>query len=257
MHLPIYVIHSPSLPERAIHVSHEMERTKLNWEWVTAYEVGEISPEIEGKWFTPGSKLSARQKSCALKHIVALEAIRDRDCERAIVFEDDIILCKNFISQLSRAMDESRSWKRPFVMDIGSATNFYTPADKLKNGSMLYAGAKRRNAEAYLIGSLEASLRLEWLAKHKITEPIDIEFNHCDAILGISIIWTEPPLAEQGSLTGKFKSSLDPKRRSHLKLRLQFPIQKFRRKYLKRWTNASRLSIRRIWRSTILDKTKH
>jgi glycosyl transferase, family 25 len=42
-------------------------------------------------------------------------------------------------------------------------------------------------------------------------------------------------LAEQGSLNGVFRSSLDRKGHGQLRLRIQFAVQKFRRRYLKRW----------------------
>jgi glycosyl transferase family 25 len=67
--------------------------------------------------------------------------------------------------------------------------------------------------------------------------PIDLALNRGDPEMGIPFLWPEPPLAEQGSLNGVFKSSLNQKDRSRLRLRLQFAVQKFRRKKLKRWLN--------------------
>ena len=68
-----------------------------------------------------------------------------------------------------------------------------------------------------------------------MAEPIDIAFNTGDPAMGIPFLWPEPPLAEQGSLNGAFRSSLDRKGHSRLRARIQFAIQKFRRRKLKRW----------------------
>jgi glycosyl transferase, family 25 len=90
-----------------------------------------------------------------------------------------------------------------------------------------------------VLGATEAQARLNWISRHPLREPIDISFNTGDPAMGIPFLWSEPPLAEQGSLNGMFKSSLQSKgRQSKLRLRLQFAVQKFRRKKLKRWLSA-------------------
>lgn len=237
--IPILVIHSRSLSERAAPLIGELSKITNFWGWVFDFEVTEITAEIERRWFTPDAPLSMRQKSCAMKHIAALQRVRDMAWEEAIIFEDDVLIDDNFGVKLAQVLDEAkRLWSPPFVIHLGSATNFYVPAAELRPGQMLYRGTRGRNAEAYVIGAKAAALRLDWLQKHKISEPIDLMFSASDAATGIDMIWTEPPLAEQGSLTGRFASSLDPKGRQRLILRLQFPVQKLRRKYLKRWLHA-------------------
>ena len=237
--IPILVLHSRSLSERAAPLIRELSKISNVWGWVFDFEVAEITAEIERRWFKPDAPLSMRQKSCAMKHIAALQRVRDMTWEKAIIFEDDVLIADNFGVKLALVLDEAkRLWSLPFVIHLGSATNFYVPAPELRPGQMLYRGTRGRNAEAYVIGAKTASLRLDWLEKHKISEPIDLMFNASDAATGIDMIWTEPPLAEQGSLTGRFPSSLDPKRRRRIVLRFQFAIQKLRRKYLKRWIHA-------------------
>ena len=90
-------------------------------------------------------------------------------------------------------------------------------------------------SEAYVLGAIEAKARLDWIVRHPMTEPIDIAFNTGDPAMGIPFLWPEPPLAEQGSLNGAFKSSLDRKGHGQLRLRIQFAVQKLRRRHLKRW----------------------
>jgi glycosyl transferase, family 25 len=234
--LPAYVIHSPSLPERRDHIEGELRKAGIaDFAWVTDFETSEITPQIDHQYFAAGAPLSLRQKSCALKHIVALQHIRDAGHDQALIFEDDAILGADFVQRLQGILIEAQNWPRPRILHLGAATNFCTPANRLRRGQSVYEGDRCRNMEAYVLGAPEASARLAWVARHLMDLPIDFVFNAGDKAMGIPFLWPEPPLAEQGSLTGAFKSSLSQKQHPQIQLRIQFAIQKFRRRYLKRW----------------------
>jgi glycosyl transferase, family 25 len=233
--LPAYVIHAKSLPERRDHIQRELDRAGIPFEWVLDFDADEITPEADAAWFAPGADLTIRQKSCALKHVVAMQRIADRGQDMALIFEDDAQLVPDFAERLKRVLDEAVRWPRPRILHLGAATNFYTPASQLRPGQIIYPGNRVRNMEAYVLGAIEAQARLDWIARHPMTEPIDIAFNTGDPAMGIPFLWPEPPLAEQGSLNGVFKSSLDRKDHGRLRLSIQFAVQKFRRRYLKRW----------------------
>ncbi|MDH6263327.1 glycosyltransferase family 25 protein [Bradyrhizobium sp. BR13661] len=233
--LPAYVIHSKSLPERAGHIRHELDRVGIPFEWILDFEVDEITPEVDALYFAKGAPLSIRQKSCALKHIVAMQRICKQQHDLALIFEDDAQLVPDFIARLRRVLAEAERWPRPRILHLGAATNFYTPAAQLKPDQSVYAGNRVRNMEAYVLGAPEAAARLDWIARHPMHEPIDIAFNRGDPAMGIPFLWTEPPLAEQGSLNGAFRSSLACKNHSQTRLRIQFTFQKLSRRHLKRW----------------------
>jgi glycosyl transferase family 25 len=236
--LPAYVIHCKSLPERAAHIRRELDRVGIPFEWVLDYDPEEITPEIEKTYFAPSSNLSIRQKSCALKHIVAMQRIRDRRQDLALVFEDDAQLVADFTNKLDRVLDEAGQWPRPRILHLGTASNFYTPLADLRPGQLIYRGSRVRNMEAYVLGAIEAQARLDWIARNPMVDPVDIAFNTGDPAMGIPFLWPEPPLAEQGSLNGLFRSSLTHKTRSRLRLRLQFTVKRLRwRRKLKRWTS--------------------
>ncbi len=233
--LPAYVIHAKSLPERTDHIQRELDRAGIAFEWVLDFDADEITAEVDRAYFAEGADLTLRQKSCALKHVVAMQRIRERGQDLALVFEDDAQLVPDFCAQLKRVLEEAERWPRPRILHLGAATNFYTPAALLRPGQIVYPGNRVRNMEAYVLGATEAQARLDWIARHPMHEPIDIAFNTGDPAMGIPFLWPEPPLAEQGSLNGVFKSSLDRKGHGQLRLRVQFAVQKFRRRYLKRW----------------------
>jgi glycosyl transferase family 25 len=237
--LPAYVIHAKSLPERTDHIRTELDRAGIAFEWVLDFDADEITPEVDIAYFQPDANLTAGQKSCALKHVVAMQHICERQQELALIFEDDALLVPDFAGQLRRVLAEAERWPRPRILHLGAATNFYTPASQLEPGRLIYEGSRVRNMEAYVLGAVEARARLDWISRNRMSEPIDIAFNRGDVEMGIPFLWPEPPLAEQGSLNGVFKSSLDTKHHSQLQLRVQFAIQKFRRRYVKRWLNFS------------------
>ena len=233
--LPAYVIHAKSLPERTEHIQRELDRAGIPFEWVLDFDADEITGDVDQAYFAEGADLTLRQRSCALKHIVAMQRIRERGHDLALVFEDDAQLVPDFCAKLARVMEEAERWPRPRILHLGAATNFYTPAAQLRPGQLVYVGNRVRNMEAYVLGAVEAEARLDWISRHPMHEPIDIAFNTADPALGIPFRWPEPPLAEQGSLNGAFKSSLDRKGHGQARLRVQFAVQKFRRRYLKRW----------------------
>jgi glycosyl transferase family 25 len=132
-------------------------------------------------------------------------------------------------------MKDAEKWPRPRVLHLGAATNFYTPASQLVDGQHVFEGSRVRNMEMYVLGWVEAQARLDWIARNRLDQPIDIAFNKADPELGIPFLWSEPPLAEQGSLNGTFESSLARKKRPLLQLKMQFWTQRFMRAKVKRW----------------------
>jgi glycosyl transferase family 25 len=233
--LPAYVIHAKSLPERTDHIQRELDRAGIAFEWVLDFDADEITADVDRAYFAEGSNLTLRQKSCAMKHIVAMQRIRERNQDLALVFEDDAQLVPDFVARLKRVLEDAERFPRPRILHLGAATNFYTPASQMRPGQIVYLGNRVRNMEAYVLGAMEADARLNWIARHPMTKPIDIALNAGDPEMGIPFLWPEPPLAEQGSLNGTFRSSLETKLRLPLQLRIQFAIQKFRRRHLKRW----------------------
>jgi len=232
--LPAYVIHAKSLPERTAHIQREMDRAGIAFEWVLDFDADEIPAEVDRAYFAPGADLTPGQKSCALKHVCAMQRISARGQDLALVFEDDAQLVPDFVDRLRLVLADAERWPRPRILHLGAATNFYTPAAQLRPGQIVYPGNRVRNTEAYVLGAVEAQARLDWIAAHPMDRPIDITFNSSDPAVGIPFLWPEPPLAEQGSLNGAFQSSLDRKAHGRMRLRIQFAVQKLRRRYLKR-----------------------
>jgi glycosyl transferase family 25 len=233
--LPAYVIHSTSLPEREDHIRRELQRAGISFEWILDMEPADISDEIDRKYFVPGADLTPGQKSCALKHIVAMQRIVENHHDLAFIVEDDTQFCDDFQNRLRPMLEAAKRWPRPRILHLGAATNFYVPASQIRPGELLYEGTRVRNMELYVLGRPEAEARLDWVYRNRLNEPIDIAFNRADPKLGIPFLWSDPPLAEQGSLNGRFESSLSRKKRNRFRMKVEFGLKRVYRGKIKRW----------------------
>ncbi len=227
----IYVINVRAFEQRRLHVSAELARYGLEAEFVHEWDARDLTPEIEAQWFVPSAGLNASQKSCALKHVAALRRIAERDESAALVLEDDVVLAPAFAEGVANALAEAPRYASPQVLFIGCGGNFYTPRSQRRPGQHLYPATRGRFADSYLIGADTARRRLDWIAANRIARPIDNQFELIDRTLGISMLWYEDPVVEQGSKNGLFQTSLEPAPPRPVQ-RLKFGWEKFRRKIL-------------------------
>lgn len=227
----IYVINVRAFEDRRRHVTAELARFGLEGEFVHEWDAMDLTPEIETRWFNAAAPLTANQKSCALKHVIALQRIVERGETAALVLEDDVVLSAEFAEGVRSALAEAPGHPESQVLFIGCGGNFYTPRSQRRPGQHLYPATRGRFADSYVIGAQTARRRLDWIAAHRISLPIDNQFEAIDKALGISMLWLEEPVVEQGSKNGLFQTALEvaPPRPVQ---RLKFGWEKFRRKYL-------------------------
>lgn len=227
----IYVINVRSFEDRRRHVEGELARFGLTGEFVHEYDAVDLTPGIEARWFVEGNDLRPNQKSCALKHVRALERIRERGHRHALVLEDDVVLSPGFAEGVSAALSESARWPEPRVLFIGSGGNFFTPRSQRVPGQRLYPAQRGRFGDSYILSAATAEKRLDWIGEHRIAKPIDNQFEAIDKALGITMLWLEDPVVEQGSKNGLFPSEVEPAPPPAVQ-RLKFGWEKLRRKYL-------------------------
>lgn len=226
----IYVINVRAFEDRRRHVLAELARFGLDCEFIHEFDAVDLTPELDVRYF-PRTSLSTGQKSCALKHVAALERIVARSQRAALVLEDDVVLSDEFPEGLAAALSEAARYPEPHVIFIGSGGNFYTPRSQRKPGQRLYPALRGRFADSYIIGSEAAAMRLDWIRSKGIAEPIDNQFQSIDLALGIRMLWLEEPVVEQGSKNGMFETVLEQAPPRPIQ-RFLFAWEKFRRKYL-------------------------
>lgn len=231
----ILIINVRSFVERRKHIQAQLFRFGLEGEFVHAFDAVDIDKQINDKYFK-GTGLRPAQKSCSLKHIVALERICSRGWRRALILEDDAVLAETFPAGLKQALIESSRHRCPHVIYLGCGGNQDTPRSQRIAGQHLYKNNRGRFTDSYVIGITEASARLEWMSANKMDLPIDLAFDAMDRLVGNEILWFEDPVVEQGSKNGAFETTLQPGRTAKAQ-RLHFA-----------WKRLWQKHVRQIWR---------
>jgi len=227
----IYILNVRCFEKRRIHVKKELDRFGLEAQFIFDWDISDLTGAVIKKFFRTNSGLSLAQKSLAMKHITALQKIIDKEQETALILEDDVVLADNFLDGVNRALLERPLYPKENVIFIGCGGNFYTPKSERQLGKSLYINKRGRFADSYIVGKHTAQLRLNWLLDNKIDKPIDNQFEYIDNLLGITMLWLEDPIVEQGSKNGLFTTQLEPSS-PRLIQKLKFSWEKIRRKYL-------------------------
>lgn len=226
----VYVINVKAFHQRREFMEAQLLNHDMTAEFMLDGDADELTAEIINKYFV-GDNLSDNQMSCALKHIMALESIVEKKQQQALVLEDDAIFSPSFNEGLCYALEETPRFDGPKVIFIGCGGNFYTPKSLRKPGQHLYVGARGRFADSYIIDCNTAQKRLDWIIGNRVSLPIDNQFEKIDRELGISMLWLEEPVVEQGSKAGLFMSALEKAPPTWLQ-NLLFSFEKLKRKYI-------------------------
>lgn len=227
----VYVLNVKKFTQRRIFMEKQLAKAGLQAEFIFDWDADELTDEIIDRYFAKNNNLSAAQKSCALKHITALQKVAESSSATALILEDDAVFAKEFSLGLQRALTQGEQFSDDKVIYIGSGGNFYTPKSQRKPGQYLYLATRGRFADSYIINSATAQKRLDWIMTHKVSEPIDNQFEQIDQQLGIEIVWLEDPVVEQGSKNGLFDSTLEPAPPTWVQ-NLLFNFEKLKRKYI-------------------------
>lgn len=226
----IFVLNVKAFHQRRTFMEQQLAEHALQADFVFDWDAEELTEQVIDQFFTADNPLSAGQKSCAMKHVLALQKTVEAQGV-CLVLEDDAVLSKDFTQGLQHALQQSEQFPGDKVIYIGSGGNFFTPKSQRVAGQYLYIGHRGRFADSYLIDSATAQKRLDWIATHKIAKPIDNQFEDIDKQLGIKIVWLEDPVVEQGSKNGLFNSALEAAPPLWLKA-IQFGWEKLKRKYI-------------------------
>jgi glycosyl transferase family 25 len=231
MALPSFLAHADHLVERKARLVPQLAAAALSPRWVTDFAPAEIVGAVDAAHFTSDSGLSGPQKSCAMKHVVILRAIVAEEIPAALVLEDDVALVPDFAARLGAILAEAPSPEGSYAIYLGSGDNRYPKPAHARLSEHLWRGDKARTTESYVVTLEAARRRLAWIEANRMHLPIDLLFTEIDPKLGVDTLWAHPPLTEQGSLNGAFRSAIDTDKAPFVK-RLEFAYRKLRRWYL-------------------------
>ncbi|HEX4583456.1 MAG TPA: glycosyltransferase family 25 protein [Burkholderiaceae bacterium] len=207
----VFVVSVRSFTDRIEHMRAQMARFGIRFEWMFDFDPESIDPAMLERTFAP-SDLKVTHQSLVLKHAATWRACVERKLSRVLVFEDDVVLAPDFADAFGRAMQQAARLAPGYLIYLGCGDNRYVQA-AAHSATTLVPGGPLSAADAIVFDRLAAQRRLDWMAGHRITRPADWLMREIDQQQGTAHFWLSEPIVEQGSMNGRFASSLDEKRR--------------------------------------------
>jgi glycosyl transferase, family 25 len=228
----VFVVSVRSFSDRIEHMRRQMARFDIRFEWVFDFDPDAIEPALIERVFAP-SDLGPGHRSLVLKHVATWRACVDRGLRRVLVFEDDVVLSERFDQVFRRALDEADSLAPGYLLYLGCGDNRYLEG-AFDSPALLLPGGPLSAADAIVFDRLAAQRRLEWLQTHRVTRPADWLMREIDRQCSTPHYWLAEPVVEQGSMNGRFASTLDQKRRRRGRLYawLRFRWSRWRYRHL-------------------------
>ena len=207
----VFVVSVRAFTDRIEHMRAEMARVGIRFEWVFDFDPDSIEPGLLERTFAP-SDLKISHQSLVLKHAATWRACVERNLRRVLVFEDDVVLAQDFSRVFERAMREADRLAPGYLIYLGCGDNRYVEG-AAQAPTALVPGGPLSAADAIVFDGEAARRRLDWMSHHRVTRPADWLMREVDRDCGTPHFWLSEPVVEQGSMNGRFASSLDDKRR--------------------------------------------
>jgi GR25 family glycosyltransferase involved in LPS biosynthesis len=202
--MKIFVAHYSKLRERKEHIIEQFKKHNItNYEFIEKFDK-ELLTKEETKYFQPNMKLS--EISLFLKHIYIYREILER-YEEALIVEDDIILCDDFIALFTHY--RSLFPVNYDIVYLGNGCNLHVPLQHIQPSKHIYEMTNKYSkcTDSYMIQK-KACVQLLDYFKSGIKLPIDWWLTEASTQQDLSIFWVEPTLVSQGSQTNLFNSSI-------------------------------------------------
>lgn len=207
----VYVLSVRSFADRIAHMRSQLRRFGIAFEFVFDFDPNAIPPGVLARRFAP-SDLTLAHQSLVLKHVETWRRCVAHGHRRVLVLEDDALLADDFVSALAQALREAEALAPGWMLYLGRGDNRHPGGGA--GSRALVAGGPLPATDSLVFDRAAALRRLNWLRTRRITRPADWLLREIDAAVGVRHCWLREPLVEQGSMTGRFASVLDGKRRS-------------------------------------------
>jgi len=224
----IYVIHYTKLDERKKNIISILEKINIPYEFINEYDQDQLQ-DIKGILYNtdvleynrkiqvyknhmygipPFRPLSDAEISCTIKHIIAIKKLSE-ECECGLILEDDAIpYGSDFLIEAEKSINEApENWGSIFIGN-GCGDNFINMKEKYRVSNTLYKvnHPATNCAEAYILNKKTAKKIYDNILPFQ--QISDWEIACCFGLQNIDVYWRIPSLIYQGSISGKFKSTL-------------------------------------------------
>jgi GR25 family glycosyltransferase involved in LPS biosynthesis len=201
----VYVCHYTKLSERREVTNSILSDNKISPKWIITNDKEDINQEnlkdfvninkplgLEGIHKNRTLRLS--EISLILKHRDCWLDIIKNDYKSALILEDDVLLCDDFLNKFNlQIKDISNDFD---IIWIGSCCNLHD--QNIVSGKYLYKNNGSRCTHAYLISNKCALKMLDFVNTNNY--PADFMFNKAISELGLENYWMEPDLIIQNPL---------------------------------------------------------
>jgi len=218
--MKIFVLHYSKLIERKRSIIEQfIKHNIINYEFIEKYDKDEITDEESNLFIdTYIDTYNKGTMSLHLKHFYVYKEIAEK-YESGLIFEDDVILCENFMEILQLYISELDTYDMLF---IGNGCNLHIDKDRINpnqymykkniNPSILEGDGAARCCDSYIVSNKCSKKLCEYISinsinKNKITLPVDFWLNEVARYYNFDVFWAEPSIVIQGSEYGLFSSS--------------------------------------------------
>lgn len=222
-----YVIHYTKLQDRKQEISSILDNEKIKYKFVEEYDKEYIennpyylpdkfmfSHKVGQLWDSSIHKfrvLSPAEISCTIKHIRSWEKILNTDEEINLILEDDAIPTKvNLSNELQEILETVPDDWDCIFLGYGCGENYIRQkiaGRPLLNGRFVKVDHPSSNCtESFLIKKNTIRKIFDVVVPFQLV--IDWELSYVFYKLNMNVYWTIPPLFQQGSKNGKYKSEL-------------------------------------------------
>lgn len=233
--IKVYVLSVKTFYDRIQSIQEQSARFGFNFEFIFDYDVDDLC-EADLERFDR-TALTVPAISLIHKHLEAERRFLSSSYKYCLIFEDDVVLVKEFSARLECVLDQTEKLPSGFLVFFGGTDNYIDPRfSECRNKNQLIA-KKISTAEGYLTDRHACLKRIKYIEElEKITLGADHLLQHVDEELGINQYWVCKPLVYQGSLTGRFKTELDAGRKKYPAafIWLRFHYNRKRRNWIRR-----------------------
>jgi len=212
--MKIFVLHYSKLVDRKTHILEQFQKQNItDYEFIEKYDRENLK-DCDTLLFDTCVKKS--MVSLMNKHYYVYKLIAE-NYENALILEDDVILCDNFIEKLNSYMSQLPEYYD--MLFIGDGCNLHIEQHKLIPNKNIYekclyptswgGNGASRCSDSYIISKECANKLSEYInnLKCKINIPIDWWLNVAARDNNFKVYWAEPTIITQGTQNGTFQSS--------------------------------------------------
>jgi GR25 family glycosyltransferase involved in LPS biosynthesis len=203
--IPAYIIHVQGNKKRKLFMDKKIaQHSSLGWSYINDGNIEDLDASILDTYFKGKMHNKTAFTSCAYKHILAMKSGTAKNW--FLVVEDDIEFYSNFEEILENILNEIsvKGIHNSIISLEDSIPKYISKSDRRAN-QFLYPKEEMRLAGAYLMDSEAAKNALQFITAYKSELTADWFYTHLIKIKTINCYWSQPAIACQKSIDGRFR----------------------------------------------------